>query len=198
MYPFIETIRIEGGKIWNLPYHQQRLNRTMAHFWPEVTAIDLEEIHKEAPLTKEKTKVRVVYDKDGVKDVSFAEYHPLNIHSLRLVACDDIDYSYKSADRSQLQKLKEQRGDCDEIIIVKDGLLTDTSYSNIALFDGEHWYTPKHPLLKGTMRQSLMDQGLLVEKDVRANDIQNFQKVSLLNAMMPLGFLEVNTEKISH
>lgn len=197
MYPFIETIRIESGKIWNLPYHQQRLNRAMAHFWPEAPIVDLETVLKDAPLTEEETKARVVYDKDGLKDVSYAAYHPLNIHSLQLVTCDDIDYKYKSADRSQLQKLKEQRSDCDEIIIVKDGLLTDTSYSNIALFDGKHWYTPKHPLLKGTMRQSLIDQGLLIEKDLRPNDIQNFQKVSLINAMMPLGFLEVNTDKIS-
>lgn len=147
-------------------------------------------------MTEEETKGRVVYDKDGVKDVSFAAYHPLNIHSLKLVACDNLDYSYKSADRSQLQKLKEQRGDCDEIIIVKNGLLTDTSYSNIALFDGENWYTPKHPLLQGTMRESLIDQGKLRECDLKPEDLNRFLKVSLINAMMPLGFLEVNIKDV--
>lgn len=196
MYPFIETIRIEGGKIWNLPYHQKRLNRTMAHFWPEANIIDLKEALKDAPLTEEETKARVVYDKDGVRDVSFAAYHPLNIHSLKLVTCNDINYDYKSADRSHLQKLKEQRGDCDEIIIVRNGLLTDTSYSNIALFDGEHWYTPKHPLLKGTMRQSLIDQGILQECVLRPEDLNRFTKVSLINAMMPLGFLEVGIKDV--
>ena len=196
MYPFIETIRIEGGKIWNLPYHQKRLNRTMAHFWPEANIIDLKEALKDAPLTEEETKARVVYDKDGVRDVSFAAYHPLNIHSLKLVTCNDINYDYKSADRSHLQKLKEQRGDCDEIIIVRNGLLTDSSYSNIALFDGEHWYTPKHPLLKGTMRQSLIDQGILQECVLRPEDLNRFTKVSLINAMMPLGFLEVGIKDV--
>lgn len=196
MYPFIETIRIEGGKIWNLPYHQKRLNRTMAHFWPEANIIDLKEALKDAPLTEEETKARVVYDKDGVRDVSFAAYHPLNIHSLKLVTCNDTNYDYKSADRSHLQKLKEQRGDCDEIIIVRNGLLTDTSYSNIALFDGEHWYTPKHPLLKGTMRQSLIDQGILQECVLRPEDLNRFTKVSLINAMMPLGFLEVGIKDV--
>ena len=139
---------------------------------------------------------RVVYDKDGVRDVSFAAYHPLNIHSLKLVTCNDINYDYKSADRSHLQKLKEQRGDCDEIIIVRNGLLTDSSYSNIALFDGEHWYTPKHPLLKGTMRQSLIDQGILQECVLRPEDLNRFTKVSLINAMMPLGFLEVGIKDV--
>lgn len=196
MYPFIETIRIEDGKIWSLPYHQERMNRTMAHFWPETNVIDLKNALKDAPLTEEETKARVVYDKDGVKDVSSAAYHPLNIHTLRLITCNEIDYSYKSADRSRLQKLKEQRGDCDDIIIVKNGLLTDTSYSNIALFDGEHWYTPQHPLLKGTMRQSLIDQGRLQECDLLPEDLNRFSKVSLINAMMPLGFLEVGIKDV--
>jgi 4-amino-4-deoxychorismate lyase len=196
MYPFIETIRIEDCKIWNLPYHQERLNRTMTHFWPETKVLDLKNALKDAPLTEEETKARVVYDKDGVKDVSFAPYHPLNIHSLKLVTCNDINYDYKSVDRSQLQKLKEQRGDCDEIVIVRNGLLTETSYSNIALFDDEHWYTPKQPLLKGTMRQSLIDQGILQECDLRLNDLVRFTKVSLINAMMPLGFLEVGIKNV--
>lgn len=196
MYPFIETIRIEDGKIWNLPYHQQRLNRTMAHFWPDAEAIDLKDVLKNALLTREETKAHIVYDNDGVKEISFVKYHPLNIHSLRLVTCDDIDYCYKSADRSPLQKLKEQRGDCDEIVIIRKGLLTDTSYSNITLFDGEHWYTPRHPLLKGTMRQWLIDQGLLQEKDLQPVDLNSFQKLSLINAMMPLEFLEVKIKNI--
>ena len=50
---------------------------------------------------------------------------------------------------------------------VKNGRLTDTSYSNIALFDGNRWVTPAHPLLKGTMRQSLIDKGLLKEKGIK-------------------------------
>lgn len=33
MYPFIETIRIEDGQIYNLDYHTERFNRTRAVFW---------------------------------------------------------------------------------------------------------------------------------------------------------------------
>lgn len=196
MYPFIETIRIEGGEIRNLPYHQQRLNSTMRHFWPQAPVVDLKNVLRDAPLTETETKARVVYDEGGVRDLSFSAYHPLDIRSLCLVTCDEIDYRYKSADRSALQALKEQRGNCDEIIIVKDGKLTDTSYSNIALFDGAHWFTPRHPLLHGTMRQSLVDQGLLREDDLTPDDLHRFLKISLINAMMPLGFLEIGKENV--
>lgn len=69
------------------------------------------------------------------------------------------------------------------------GLLTDTSYSNIALFDGCHWVTPRQPLLRGTMRQSLLDDGVLTEQDIKAEDWNRYRQVSLVNAMMPLGRL---------
>ena len=85
-----------------------------------------------------------------------------------------------------LSRLLLQKGDADEIIIVKNGRLTDTSYSNIALFDGNRWVTPAHPLLKGTMRQSLIDKGLLEEKDIMAEDFPKYLEVRLINAMMPL------------
>lgn len=32
MYPFIETIRIEDGQIYNLDYHTERFNKTRAAF----------------------------------------------------------------------------------------------------------------------------------------------------------------------
>ena len=69
------------------------------------------------------------YDGQGITLVRADEYCMRAISSLRLVTCDDIDYAYKSADRSRLGL----RGNADEIIIVRNGLLTDTSYSNIAL-----------------------------------------------------------------
>ena len=47
---------------------------------------------------------------------------------------------------------------------MKQGLLTDTSIANIALSDGTHWYTPAHPLLKGTKRAALLEEGILQEK----------------------------------
>ena len=133
--------------------------------------------------------MHVEYDASGITLVKADEYHVRHITRLRLVVCDDIDYAYKSADRRRLETLFAQRGEADEVVIVKNGLLTDTSYSNIALFDGSQWVTPRQPLLRGTMRQSLLDAGVLTEQDIKAEDWNHFRQVSLINAMMPLGRL---------
>ncbi len=65
--------------------------------------------------------------------------------------------------------------------------LTDTSYTNIALYDGEQWFTPSTPLLRGTMRQRLLDCGLLQEREIMVSDIPNYQYISLfnLNSLLP-------------
>lgn len=83
-----------------------------------------------------------------------------------------------------------------KILIVRNNHLTDTSYTNIALYDGEQWFTPSTPLLCGTMRQRLLDCGLLQEREIMVSDIPKYQYISLFNAMIPLGEVILPVDKI--
>ena len=165
MYPFIETIRIEQGKACNLSYHNERLNNTLHHFWPDCAGIELGEYLKLTP-EMNGMKCRVIYDGGGIKEISYEAYQMRPVHSLQLVYSDDIDYTYKSTDREALNRLFACRGERDDILIVRRGLLTDTSIANIALFDGKDWFTPKLPLLRGTCRTALIDSGIIKEKNI--------------------------------
>ena len=122
-----------------------------------------------------------------MQEITVSPYQMRRVNSFKLVVCDDIEYSFKGVNRDRLNALRNMKGDADEIIIVKHGLLTDTSYSNIALFDGKEWVTPQTPLLKGTMRQSLLDQGTITERRISVEDIFLYQKIAMINAMLPLG-----------
>lgn len=113
-----------------------------------------------------------------------------------MVADDTITYDYKSTDRSRLNALVAQKGNCDDIIIVKHGLLTDTSFTNLAIFDGKHWLTPRHPLLPGTKRAALLDKGMIQEADITLEDLRNANKVSLFNAMIEFGEREIAMENV--
>lgn len=95
-----------------------------------------------------------------------------------------------------LNRLFSERGTCDDILIVKHGLLTDTSIANIALFDGTHWYTPRQPLLKGTKRAFLLDEGILMEKELRCEDLPAFSTIRLFNAMIEWGEMELPVQNI--
>ena len=179
---FIETIRVEDGQVYNLPYHVERLNRTRAAFWKDASPIDLTGIISSQSLSGI-WKCRIVYGKE-IEEVTYMPYQMRMVASLRLVTSDKIDYSYKRTNREELNELFGRRWDADDILIVKDGYLTDTSIANIALYDGNSWYTPAHPLLRGTKRAELLDNQLIVEKDISWLQLDDYTHIMLFNAMI--------------
>ena len=63
-------------------------------------------------------------------------------------------------------------------------LVTDTSIANIALYNDGLWFTPKKPLLEGTTRARLLNAGKIIEKDIAVEDLNNYSRVALMNAMI--------------
>ena len=187
MCRFIETIRVERGVVSNAAYHLRRMNATRKHFWGDARELRMEDFATAIDPRMDCAKLRFEYDGTDIYNLSCTPYSRRTVRSLRLVTDNEIDYSYKSADRSALDRLKAMRDGSDEVIIVRNGLLTDTSYTNIALFDGCEWLTPKLPLLAGTQRASLIDRQRLREADIRADDLWSFDYIALFNAMMNLG-----------
>jgi 4-amino-4-deoxychorismate lyase len=180
---FIETMRIAGGAIVNLQGHAERMRATVREVYghePELAQL------ADLALPDGAEKCRIVYD-EAIRTVEFSGYTPRSISSLRLVEADaQLDYHLKYLDRTALTQLSAQRGDCDEVLIVKDGFVTDTSFSNVVFTDGKRFVTPDTYLLPGTMRAMLLRSGAIVEAPVRVEDIGSFTHVSLINAMLPM------------
>ncbi|MFP3764895.1 aminotransferase class IV [Prevotella intermedia] len=186
MCQFIETMCVEQGRIINLDYHLERIKNTRKDFWNTEKTVPIDQLSALAATQDSRAKLRFTYDKENIYDLSCTPYSTRKIERLKLLASNDIEYNYKSVDRSALNLLKAQTEPTNEIIIVKQNRLTDTSYTNIALFDGSQWVTPSTPLLKGTRRAQLLDTGRLIECEVLATDLKSFQSISLINAIMDL------------
>jgi len=183
MCRFFETIRITDGIPQYLHLHENRMNRTRNEIWGVVPSISLER-QLLVPLFFSKGTVRckLVYDKE-IKSVDFSFYQRKRIRSLMLVSCDTIDYHNKDLDRASLERLLEQKEQCDEIIIVKNGFITDSSMANLIFFDGKEWFTPAIPLLPGTCRERLLNSGLIHERKIKPADLDCYLGVKLINAM---------------
>lgn len=194
---FLETIKIENEEICNLDFHQRRLAETAyKHYKTEPTlAINLSDIPEE--LRDKTVKCRVLYA-DEILAVEFHAYQAKEIRSLQLVEDNEIIYNYKFADRSALNILLEKREGADEIIIVKNGKITDSSYSNLVFKTPEgQLFTPKSYLLNGTKRQILLQQGIILEKDISVTDLHQFEKIYFINAMLDLeDNISVNIDNI--
>ncbi|MBC6995229.1 aminotransferase class IV [Neolewinella lacunae] len=181
----LESIRILDGQADLLAYHQQRLDRTRRAFWPKCPAIDLARVVAEAsPPARGLFKLRVEYG-ERVRKTELIPYQVLPVTSLRLLPADEIRYGSKFADRTAIRRCLERKGSCDDVLMSQRGYLTDTSYANVALFDGRHWYTPAWPLLRGTRRESLLEKGIIRASIIRDRDLPQFQKIRLINAMLP-------------
>lgn len=181
---FIETIRVEDGTFVRPELHLQRMRQTVREAYGVASGFDLADGSIPLQHRKGTVKCRIVYGR-SLSEISFAPYVPREIRSLRLVAADDeLDYHLKYADRSALARLLQRRDDCDEILIVRDGAITDTSYSNVAFFDGRKYVTPDTFLLNGTRRQYLLGTGVLTECRITPSDLGGFERVVLINAML--------------
>ncbi|MFP4471009.1 MAG: aminotransferase class IV [Bacteroidales bacterium] len=184
MCRFIETIRIEGRRLQNLRYHRQRMAETFRIFYPgSAVPITEEVISIPASLGEGVYKCRILYGRE-VEKVEFEPYHEKMINTLKMVDAGTLDYSHKYADRSSISRLMERRESCDDILMVKNGRITDTSYCNILFFDGKKWFTPDRPLLPGTMRKSLLDAGKIQAVSVEPASLPAFTQFMLVNAML--------------
>jgi len=184
MSPLVESLKLKDGLIQNLEYHQERMNRSMDELFPDAPKMNLQSA---IPIPENTTsgvfKVRVLYGRT-IEKIEIEPYIFRIIQSLKVVHHESVDYHLKYTDRQILQELFAERENCDDIIIVKNGFVGDSFAANLLFFDGENWFTPTTPLLKGTKRQMLLDQGIIAEREISEADISNYQKVGLINAMI--------------
>lgn len=180
---FFETIKLLNGRLQNLSYHQARMDRTLQQHFPSEKAIQLDYLTPIAEKYPEGLyKLRVDYDTQ-VREMTIQAYQIKTHHKLKILDAGDFDYSFKSADRSFFDsKLKEFR-DCDDLLFTRNGFLTDTTYCNIALFDGKEWITPSTYLLPGTKRSQLIQDNKLKEKPIDMNHLKDYHQICFINAM---------------
>lgn len=195
MEQYLETIRIEEGRACHLPYHNQRMNETRAHLGLS-DGLDLEAVIGDVSIYQQRTRCRIVYDTE-IRSVEFFPYQIRSVKTLRLVEDNQVDYGCKYADRSALNRCFAQRGACDDVLIVQNGDVTDTTIANVAFWNGETWFTPSTPLLKGTMRASLLDSHQIQEAKIRVEDLSHFfSRLRLFNAMISFGEIELPIQSV--
>ena len=186
----LETIKIEDGEVSNLSYHQARCDESRKVLFDSKDILDLSSLIQ-AP-SKGLYRCRILYA-EKIHSIEYIPYTPKEIHKLKIIT-SDLVYDHKYANRDALNKLLQAQPDVDDILIEKEGYLTDTTIANIAFYDGEQWLTPEKPLLKGTMRAKLLDEGFLHTRNIKKEEITDYTHVALMNAM--IGFKILNNFKI--
>lgn len=182
-----ETIKVKNRQLQNIAWHNQRFNRTRLELLGIKEPLLLENIIQiPNNLDNGVFKCRIIYSNE-IEKIEFEKYNPRKVYSLKVLECNDINYSYKYFNRKKLNELFQQKEDCDDVLIIKNGLVTDTSFANIVFWDGQNWLTPSSPLLHGTARERLLQENKIVEADIKIDDLSKFKKARIINAMNDLG-----------
>ncbi|HMQ00423.1 MAG TPA: aminotransferase class IV [Cyclobacteriaceae bacterium] len=191
MSRLIESIKLFNGELYNLAYHQQRVDKTLQELAFSTTINLASGIQVPQDLQNGFFKCRVIYDNHGIAHISFEPYQIRPIHKLKMIVADDLNYEFKWEDRSALNNLLNKRGEADDILIVKNGLITDASYANLAFRKADRWYPPIKPLLKGTMRKKLVDEHIITPIDISYTDLHLFETCKLINALLEFNGPEI-------
>jgi 4-amino-4-deoxychorismate lyase len=188
MCQLLETIKVKHNSLQHVSYHNNRVNNSRKLLFKSKKPWDLSKIIRIPDLDQNTIyRCRFLYGRES-DGFEFTPYIKRDVRKLFLVECGDLEYSFKYADRSAIEKLRNNIPDPEssDILLVKNGLITDTSFSNIALFDGSKWYTPATPLLMGTKREYYIDNRIIFKREIKPADIPNYRKARLINAMLDL------------
>lgn len=191
-----------------LTLQQERMNRTCRELYRLTDGFCLAAALRTVPvppvLRNGAVKCRVIYGPAGIVSVEYLPYAPPQIGSLLTITDDKIEYAYKFCDRSRLTTLHKRAvaEDCGDALIVRRGLVTDTTICNIAFrradSSPEVWHTPAEPLLRGTMREYLIKQGTVVPCNVPVSTLANglYDQIALFNALNGFGSLTLPVGRI--
>jgi len=188
MYRLIESIKVEAGIIERIEYHNQRFNLARKEWF---TGNEFSDLGKIIQLPKDLGsgvfKLRILFDGKHFEQ-ELIPYVPRVVNTLKLIYDDQAAYPYKTEDRRALDDAFALKGEADDVIIVKNNLLTDSFAANLLFFDGKKWFTPSQPLLKGTQRAWLLHEGMIEEAEISVDALNRFSGLKLVNAM--IGFEE--------
>jgi 4-amino-4-deoxychorismate lyase len=172
------------------------MNRAMREIFGVNQKVNLEEVLGTfARPTSGLYKCRLVYN-NKAQHVEFSPYTARATRWIKLVQDDTISYDHKFEDRKEIEDNVKKRGTCDDILIIKKGMVTDTSQANIVFRRGNEWITPASFLLPGTMRQSLLDRKTIIEEKIHVDDLSGFGSFRLVNAMLMFDSPERSIENI--
>lgn len=179
---FIESICVENGEIKLLQYHQNRVNKTFETFFYNKTPFRLDEVLSKLEITQAgKVKIRIEYDK-SINKIEYADYVAQSHPKFFLCEVTKFDYSFKFKKRDFFNQFRGIQP-----IFVQNNSITDCSYANLIFYKKGKWYTPDTYLLNGVKRQYLLYQSHIQEARITLENIFEFEKIGLINAMLDIG-----------
>lgn len=196
-----ETMRLAEGKFSRLSYHKARIKQASAQLGFVYDENEWEQLI-ETLVNKYTTgvyRVKVLLNESGSLDYVVAELSVKNKFTAKLTPLtSDVNkkkLTHKTTDRKHLEHNHHT-----DLVLLHDrkGKLLEFDIGNLMIKEGGQFYTPiyNEDFLRGCMRQSLIDDGKLSQKDYTINEFkEKLQKheiqVFLINSLREVADVEI-------
>ncbi len=184
---FFESIKLQNGFPKHLHYHQARVDRTYLNYWGSSIKVNLEDIIARTPrqTNAEVAKCKIIYNRDGVLSIHESGYTPKVVKKLKIIEIKpEENYFFKSLDRKWIDEYSRKLSQETDTLFVRDGLVLESSYTNVALLKKGKWYTPSNPLHRGTTLERFVLSGHLIPDEIPVKNLVDFEELRLFNAVL--------------
>jgi para-aminobenzoate synthetase / 4-amino-4-deoxychorismate lyase len=198
-FGLLETLRLDNGDYYLLERHLSRLHKSAQYFSMD---IDMDEIR--ASLAKcaqshhvGRYKVRLVVHGRSNIEVTVNEIQtaddgiPVASLADRPVNSNDIFLFHKTTNRSVYESFRKPDS-YDVLLWNEKGECTEFTSGNVVVeLEGALWTPPLScGLLPGTLREHLMEAGVIQERVIRKEDLQRASRIWFINSVR--GWVEVD------
>ena len=192
-FELIETMRWVPGKGWYwLDLHLDRLESTADYFGVPVRRLAIVAELNAAVDGCGESRVRLAVDRRGRISVGVRR---LVEHDRQPVAVaidrEPVDTSspflyHKTTRREVYEDRRARHPNADDVLLVNGrGELTESTIANVAVKVEGQWCTPpmEAGCLPGVYRRVLLEEGKLVERPIRLEDLAGSSEIALLNSV---------------
>ena len=185
-----ESIRVDNGQIPLLNFHQERVDLSYSTVFKKVNTYNLQECI-EPFLKKEGTqKCRFIYD-DKKYRIEIIDYHLIEPKRIGWLKIDpNFTYPFKYYDRSFFTRIKDSYSGFNEILLVKNDMITDSTYCNLIVYAKDNWIIPQTCLLNGVERTRIISEYNFAIEPITIDEFLSAKEYKLINAMRPFEGVE--------
>jgi para-aminobenzoate synthetase/4-amino-4-deoxychorismate lyase len=177
-----------------LDLHLQRLSDSASYFsFP----IDVEEIRRQLmqiteQMTSDRYKVRLLVSRQGDLTCDWQPLAKPSKEPLRItispapIDSNHVFLYHKTTHRQVYQQAQRSHPDFDDVLLWNEkGELTESCIANLVVELEGQYYTPPVScgLLAGTMRSSLLEQGMIQERVILLQELQQCSRIFLVNSV---------------
>lgn len=196
-----ETMRLESGLFPRVSYHKNRMKNAseeLGFLFDESTWLELITSISEQYATGV-YRMKILLNKDGTMQYVAAPLPEKSTFTAKLLPLTaDVNKQvvvHKTTQRAHL----EHDHQTDIVLLYNEkGKVLEFDIGNIMIKENGHYYTPfyNEDFLRGCMRQELLDQGKLLEKDFDVHELKdkisnNKAQIFLINSLREVAEVEI-------